>query len=155
MDYANDYDYREEMKVANSRGIMITTISCSGMDSTGNSVFQELASTTNGAFDFLTYRQAYVNQSGEEKIILYQGGKGYVVDDKYKDDTSWTLGARDLESEKKAEVFSDSALPGSPSCEEAFGGEGGSYKAQELENNLTEFCTQQVQNEAVKQGVTY
>ena len=71
MDYSNDYDYREEMKAANSMGIMITTISCSGMDNTGNTVFQELAGATNGAFEFLTYRQAYLNDEGEEKSYSF------------------------------------------------------------------------------------
>ena len=77
------------------------------------------------------------------------------MDDKYKDDTSWTLGARDLMEEDKAEVFSESALPGASVSSDEIGGGGGHYKAQELDNNLTEFCTRQVQNEAVKQGVTY
>ena len=159
MDYDNGYDYRKEIDAANSKSIMITTIGCSGIDSGATGIFQDIASRTNGAFDYLTYRQAYVNERGEEKVVLYQGGKSYVVDDKYKGDSSWIVGARDLEKEKKVEALSESIAPSASTVVsgECFkDSDGGSYRTKtEAENNLGQFMNQQVRNQAVKQGVTY
>ncbi|MBN1995195.1 MAG: VWA domain-containing protein [Anaerolineae bacterium] len=55
LDYAQDYDYAEEMESAARRGIKIFPIASSGLDDQGEYVFRQLAQYTMGRFIFLTY----------------------------------------------------------------------------------------------------
>jgi hypothetical protein len=55
LDYANDYDYAEEMADAARRGIKIFPIASSGLDDQGEYIFRQLAQYTQGRFIFLTY----------------------------------------------------------------------------------------------------
>ncbi len=157
MDYENDYNYKKEIEVAKSKNIMISTVGCSGLDSTADVIFKEIACATNGTPDYLTYRQAFVNEKGDEKVILYQGGRSYVVNDKYKSDTSWKdRGAINFASEEKAKTVS--APSASYSAGDTVTGECEGYSrksSEKLENNLDRSITQQVQTQAKKQGVKY
>jgi len=64
MDYADDYDYREEIKIAGTKGIIINTIECSGLPDYGKIIFKEIASATGGNFEAITY---YENPSEQNK----------------------------------------------------------------------------------------
>lgn len=57
MDYEDDYDYREEIKIANGKQIRIHTIGCSGIKSykNGVSIFEEIAEKTGGTYQELIY----------------------------------------------------------------------------------------------------
>jgi hypothetical protein len=55
LDYANDYDYAEEVFEAATRGIKIFPLASSGLDDQGEYIFRQLAQITNGKFLFLTY----------------------------------------------------------------------------------------------------
>ena len=55
LDYAQDYDYAEEMIEANSRGIKIFAIASSGLDNQGEYVFRQIAQHTMGRFIFIVY----------------------------------------------------------------------------------------------------
>jgi Mg-chelatase subunit ChlD len=55
LDYAQDFDYAEEMEVAARRGIKIFPIASSGLDDQGEYIFRQLAQFTEGRFIFLTY----------------------------------------------------------------------------------------------------
>lgn len=55
LDYAQDYDYAEEMVEANRRGIKIFAIASSGLDSQGEYVFRQIAQHTMGRFIFIVY----------------------------------------------------------------------------------------------------
>ncbi len=55
LDYAQDYDYAEEMAIAAERGIKIFPIASSGLDDQGEYIFRQLAQYTQGRFIFLTY----------------------------------------------------------------------------------------------------
>lgn len=55
LDYANDYDYADEMADAAQRGIKIFPIASSGLDDQGEYIFRQLAQYTQGRFIFLTY----------------------------------------------------------------------------------------------------
>ncbi len=55
LDYAQDYDYADEMVVAARRGIKIFPIASSGLDDQGEYNFRQLAQYTQGRFIFLTY----------------------------------------------------------------------------------------------------
>jgi Mg-chelatase subunit ChlD len=55
LDYAQDYDYAEEMEIAAQQGIKIFPIASSGLDDQGEYIFRQLAQFTQGRFIFLTY----------------------------------------------------------------------------------------------------
>ncbi|MFQ5613794.1 MAG: VWA domain-containing protein [Anaerolineae bacterium] len=55
LDYAQDYDYAQEMIAAARRGIKIFSIASSGLDDQGEYIFRQLAQFTQGRFIFLTY----------------------------------------------------------------------------------------------------
>lgn len=147
MDYTGDYDYRNEIKVANSKGIQIFTIGCSGIDQSGNgiSVFQEIARETGGTFDYLTYQQTYVDQQGRQKAVIYYGDKTYEY--KKPKDMRWRGGAPSVITDKKY------TAPVAPSVvKEEY------TKARskdKLQNNLDHVLTEQIKQKAVKQGVIY
>ncbi len=55
LDYANDYDYAQEMMVANSRGIKTHAIASSGLNVQGEYIFRQIAQNTMGRFVFIVY----------------------------------------------------------------------------------------------------
>ena len=55
LDYAQDYDYSEEMVEANRLGIKIFPIASSGLDDQGEYIFRQIAQHTMGRFLFLLY----------------------------------------------------------------------------------------------------
>lgn len=55
LDYAQDYDYAEEMMEANRLGIKIFPIASSGLDDQGEYIFRQIAQHTMGRFIFLLY----------------------------------------------------------------------------------------------------
>ncbi len=71
MDYEDDYDYGEEVKVAQQKEIKIHVIGCSGITSyrEGESIFREIAEKTGGTYQKLIYA------SGSSKSG-YHGGSG-------------------------------------------------------------------------------
>jgi len=152
-DYENNFNYKKELSFATKKGIMINTISCSGMEQDGNQYFQEVASATNGAFEYLTYKYAYEDETGKEHVILNQAGRDYVVDEKYSKDEGWSLGASRMESDKKAKVCSETE---SASYKDIFsGGVAPSGAKVEQVNNLDSIMTNKLVEEAKKEGVTY
>ncbi len=142
-DYQDDYSYKREMKIAGEKGIMINTISCSGMQEEGNQVFKEVAAATNGAFDYLTYRYAYEDERGNKHVILNQAGKDYMVEEGYAEDESWRKGASDMAVSDKAKE-----------CPEASVETTGSGRTETV-NNLDSIMTDCLKEEAEKSGVTY
>lgn len=55
LDYPQDYDYSEEMRVAHRLGIKIYPIASSGLDPQGEYIFRQIAQQTKGRFLFLLY----------------------------------------------------------------------------------------------------
>ena len=55
LDYPQDYDYSEEMRVAHQLGIKIYPIASSGLDPQGEYIFRQIAQQTKGRFLFLLY----------------------------------------------------------------------------------------------------
>ncbi len=55
LDYAQDYDYAEEMVEANRRGMKIFAIASSGLDDQGEYIFRQIAQHTMGRFIFIVY----------------------------------------------------------------------------------------------------
>ncbi len=55
LDYAQDYDYAQEVFTAVEDGIKIFPLASSGLDDQGEYIFRQLAQITGGKFLFLTY----------------------------------------------------------------------------------------------------
>lgn len=55
LDYAQDYDYAQEMRRAAESGIKIHAVASSGLDDAGEYIFRQLAQFTGGRFIFLLY----------------------------------------------------------------------------------------------------
>jgi hypothetical protein len=55
LDYANDYNYVEDVFEAAERGIKIFPLASSGLDDQGEYIFRQLAQVSSGKFLFLTY----------------------------------------------------------------------------------------------------
>ena len=55
LDYSQDYDYSEEMRIAHRRGIKIFPIASSGLDPQGEYIFRQIGQYTKGRFLFLLY----------------------------------------------------------------------------------------------------
>ena len=55
LDYAQDYDYAEEMVRAREQGIKIFSVASSGLDQQGEYIFRQLAQQTMGKFIFILY----------------------------------------------------------------------------------------------------
>ena len=55
LDYAEDYDYAEEMVQAREQGIKIFSVASSGLDGQGEYIFRQLAQQTMGKFIFILY----------------------------------------------------------------------------------------------------
>lgn len=157
MDYQQDYDYRIECRKAKKMGIKIFTIGCSGITSSGEKEFREIAALTNGQFDYLTYRQDYVLHDGREVKILKAGDKDYMVTG--GEDDEWSEGYKPMLKKKQAKEVRMSELAPKPPAG-ATTSTGMKYYAAprakgRLMNNLDQVLTQQVQGEAEEMGVKY
>lgn len=64
LDYAQDFDYAQEMAVALANGIKIFPIAASGTDDQAEYIFRQMAQFTQARFIFLTYEGP--NQNGGE-----------------------------------------------------------------------------------------
>lgn len=76
LDYANDYDYAQEMVTAAQRGIKIHPIASSGLSPDGEFIFRQIAQYTMGRFIFLTYDQGTSGAPGESRSDLNVGTPG-------------------------------------------------------------------------------
>ncbi len=150
-DYANDYNYADEAKKAKKLGIKIFTIGCSGINVSGESEFREIAQLANGTFDYLTYRQDYVQQDGSVKRVLKAGDEMYEYTG--KEDDGWRDGYKSMVSEKKARKMSEEELAPAPSV--AGGAAEAPMEKGEMKNNLDQVLKNQVQSELKDMGVKY
>jgi Mg-chelatase subunit ChlD len=155
MDYGNGLSYTTICQAASTKGINIFAIGCSGIDSFGQSVFQQVASTTGGSFDFLTYQVAYQAPSGETHYVLNAGGRSFSVDSKAIKDDSWRRGATEMERAGSAREMSDSSassMPGGKACLDVSRSK---VSAGDAKNNLDFIMTGVIKEKAKKMGVTY
>lgn len=73
LDYAQDYDYAQEMMSAARIGIKIHPIASSGLSPDGEFIFRQIAQYTMGHFLFLTYQQGSAGAPGEVRPDLHVG----------------------------------------------------------------------------------
>tara|TARA_Y100001960_G_scaffold311768_1_gene372730 strand:- start:1 stop:942 length:942 start_codon:yes stop_codon:yes gene_type:complete len=86
MDYADDFDYRDEVQLAAESGIVIHAIGASGLDEEGERIFKEIAVGTQGQFQWLVYESRYIADDGEEVIVRVEGREATYT----KGDSTWT-----------------------------------------------------------------
>jgi len=142
MDYAQDFDYRKEAVRAGELGIVIDTISCSGMDGLGADVFQHLARTTDGRFEYLTYARDMRQSDGSVKTYLEAGDATYEPASDVSEDEWRKDGAAKLRESDRATPITRSEVTGA--------------QVGELKNNLDDVMVQRLKNRAVEeQGVVY
>jgi hypothetical protein len=80
LDYAQDYDYAEEMMNAAGLGIKIHPIASSGLDDQGEYIFRQIGQFTGGHFIFLTYEET-PQTSGEPGTEHHVQEESYTVED--------------------------------------------------------------------------
>jgi hypothetical protein len=80
LDYANDYNYAEEMVEAARRGIKIHPIASSGLDVQGEYIYRQIAQYTGGHFIFLAYEET-PQASGEPGTDHHIEEGSYSVED--------------------------------------------------------------------------
>jgi hypothetical protein len=73
LDYAQDYDYAEEMVIAAQNGIKIHPLASSGLEPAGEFIFRQIAQYTMGHFIFLTYDDSVPGTTGAERDELSVG----------------------------------------------------------------------------------
>jgi hypothetical protein len=66
--------YEDDMQGALARGIKLFTIGASGLDSSGEYIFRQLAQYTGGRFVFLTYADARRPSSGPGRETVHDVG---------------------------------------------------------------------------------
>jgi uncharacterized protein YegL len=152
-DYNNGPDYHWEAEKARKMGIRIHTLGCSGIEEDGEPEFRQIAEETGGSFDYLTYRQQFVDQSGAT-YYRFKSGKGYYsMDEKAAKGDGWKEGVKAaIDRGMAKEEAAPAAAPGTA---------GGSMRTlmpsaeQKLENNVDAFITKAVQKDAESAGVKY
>ncbi len=88
MDYAQDFDYRDEADFAAREGIVIHAIGASGLDEEGEGVLRHVAATAQGEFQWLAYESRYVADDGEEVVVRVEGRDIVYT----KGDSTWEAG---------------------------------------------------------------
>jgi len=167
LDYAGDYDYVEEYQMAAEMGMAIHAIGASGLDQEGEKIFTEIAEGTGGGFQWLAYESRYVDQDGEEVIVVIEGRSATYS----KGDSTWTVEDGDMGGirlggaagyEKDGAVFGpeasvdmalDHAGGAVPTMES--GGAGAAAGAVETSTNLADLVTSAVREAAEEKGVEY
>ncbi|MDQ7825624.1 MAG: VWA domain-containing protein [Candidatus Eremiobacteraeota bacterium] len=152
MDYANGPVYAGVAKDAARHGISIFTVGCSGIEGSGQQVFRQIASTTGGTFDFLTYQVTYQAPTGETHYMLNAGGRSYAVDEKSVSDGSWKRGASEMAKSEKAREVTGADAPGGAA---ALSETESKVSHGAARNNLDSLMTGVIKDKAVKMGVTY
>lgn len=79
LDYAQDYDYAQEMAVAAANGIKVFPIAASGTDEQAEYIFRQIAQFTQARFIFLTYEGP--TQGGKPGDVSTMNVSSYGVQD--------------------------------------------------------------------------
>jgi Mg-chelatase subunit ChlD len=149
-DYANSNSYDTIARQAGQKGISIYSIGCSGIDSFGQEVFRQVAGTTGGSFEFLTYQVAYRAPTGETRYMLNAGGRSYSIDERSIKDDSWRRGASEMT--KSGAAKDAMSMPGrAGECESA----SRMVSSGAARNNLDSIMTNVIKCKAEKAGVKY
>ena len=146
MDYADDFDYRDEAQLAAQSGIVVHAIGASGLDEEGERIFKEITANTQGEFQWLVYESRYVAEDGEEVIVRVEGREATYT----KGDSTWTAesGGPVAGGGVRSEFDTDDAVLAS--------GEGGAPASDvTTSTNLDDLITSAIKDAAKKGGAEY
>ena len=151
-DYNNGLSYQDEAVNARKKGIKIYSLGCSGIEEDGEPEFREIAQATGGSFDFLTYRQKYVDDTGATYYRLKAGESYYTFDE--KDGDGWKEGASVVEKKGSA-VKTEAPAPAGAGGTVLLDGGINAKPDSALENNTDTAVLRKIQQELETQGVKY
>lgn len=103
--YADGPRWEDELLYAQRNNISINTIACSGIWPVEAQVFNSLASSSNGQFANLTYKQELTNSDGSRAVVIEEGGRTYSLSGEV-DDKDWMRGADELLARNEAKEIS-------------------------------------------------
>ncbi|MFY9221395.1 MAG: vWA domain-containing protein [Blastocatellia bacterium] len=103
--YADGPRWENELLYAQRNNISINTIACSGIWPVEAQVFNTLASSSNGQFANLTYKQELTNSDGSRAVVIEEGGRTYSLSGDV-DDKDWMRGADELLARNEAKEIS-------------------------------------------------
>ena len=156
LDYAQDFDYEDEITIAQASGIAIHAIGASGLDEQGEEIFRQVAEETEGQFRWLAYETQYVDEDGEEIMVVVEGrtttysrgGEIWVVEEG---------GALpdDLPDVGLGRGFEEVATTGAGVGGGGPDGSEGTLDAVSASTNLDELITDAIRDAAVTEGVDY
>ncbi|MGZ6125165.1 MAG: vWA domain-containing protein [Myxococcales bacterium] len=98
--YPDGKDWRKVTSEAAEKGITVSVIACSGLNPTGERIFEKIASMADGQMMHLTYTRVARAADGRKYSVLSEGGKTFVADRELSE-TDWKKGARELAKEGK------------------------------------------------------
>jgi len=151
LDYPEDYDYREEAQMAQEKGIVVHAIGASGLDEEGERIFTEIAQTTEGSFQWLTYESRYVDQDGEEVVVVVEGRTATYT----KGDSTWTVEGGGMMDATRAGGFEKGGVLATAEGVDAPAAEAGAAGPVETSLNLADLITDAVKEAAADAGVDY
>lgn len=152
LDYPDDYDYVEEYQMAAEKGIAIHAIGASGLDEEGERIYKEISAATGGQFEWLAYESRYVDQDGEEVVVVVEGRTATY----HKADSTWTVegpGAMPEGGPTRGGAATMDSGAAVVAVAEADGG--ASTGAVETSTNLADLITSALREAAEEQGVDY
>jgi hypothetical protein len=79
LDYGQTYTYVDAMRAAATRGIKVSTIGASGLNTSGEYVFRQIAQYTMGTFIFLTYGETTESDGGTPTGVSHHTGDNFVT----------------------------------------------------------------------------
>jgi Mg-chelatase subunit ChlD len=115
--YPDGYRWEDEIKFAQRNNISINTIACSGIWPAEEQTFSTMASSTNGQFSHLTYKQEVAKADGTHAVVIEEAGRSYELS-KDAADKGWERGADELIARNEAKEIA--APP--PSYSGSYGG---------------------------------
>jgi len=155
LDYPDDYDYVEEYQMAQEKGIAVHAIGASGLDEEGERIFNEIAAGTGGQFQWLAYESRYVDEDGDEVIVVVEGRTATYS----KGDSSWTVEGGgfsvDGDTAVSTSIDVEDAEMGAPTSDGSKTETSGAASAVETSTNLADLITETVRDAAAEQGVEY
>ena len=155
LDYPDDYDYVEEYQMAQEKGIAVHAIGASGLDEDGERIFNEIAAGTGGQFQWLTYESRYIDEDGDEVIVVVEGRTATYS----KGDSTWTVeggGRFSVDGEvASTSIDVEDAEMGAPTSGGSKADTPGAASAVETSTNLADLITETVRDAAAEQGVEY
>ena len=142
--------------MAQEKGIAVHAIGASGLDEEGERIFNEIAAGTGGQFQWLAYESRYVDEDGDEVIVIVEGRTATYS----KGDSTWTVEGDggfsvDGDTAVSTSIDVEDAEMDAPTSDGSKAETSGAASAVETSTNLADLITETVRDAAAEQGVEY